>query len=110
MKKGKISAEKEEELRDASKSRFHQAQEEYDENEPVYCLCRLVNKVYICESIQWLTTDICLINSKVAYGKMVGCSNDNCDIEWFHYDCVGIPLDEDEKVEHVYHNKLCFSV
>ena len=23
-------------------------------------------------------------------GRMIGCSNDSCKIEWFHYKCVGI--------------------
>lgn len=39
----------------------------YDPNEPRYCLC-----------------------NQVSYGEMVGCDNDNCPIEWFHYGCVGI--------------------
>lgn len=38
-----------------------------DPNEPRYCFCR-----------------------QVSYGEMVGCDNDNCRIEWFHYPCVGI--------------------
>jgi hypothetical protein len=25
-----------------------------------------------------------------SYGNMVGCENDNCEIEWFHYACVGL--------------------
>lgn len=35
--------------------------------EPRYCICR-----------------------QVAYGKMVGCDNDDCANEWFHFDCVNI--------------------
>lgn len=38
-----------------------------DPNEPRYCICH-----------------------QVSYGEMVGCDNDNCQIEWFHYPCVGI--------------------
>jgi hypothetical protein len=38
-----------------------------DPNEPIYCTCR-----------------------KVSYGKMIGCENDSCKIEWFHYACVGL--------------------
>ncbi|KAI8086274.1 uncharacterized protein BX664DRAFT_335391 [Halteromyces radiatus] len=38
-----------------------------DPNEPVYCYCRMVS-----------------------YGEMVACDNDECDIEWFHLDCVGL--------------------
>ncbi len=25
-----------------------------------------------------------------SFGNMVGCDNDNCKYEWFHYDCVGL--------------------
>lgn len=38
-----------------------------DPNEPVYCTCR-----------------------RVSFGKMVACENSNCDIEWYHYECVGL--------------------
>eukprot|EP00941_MAST-03F_sp_MAST-3F-sp1_P002774 g2774.t1 len=38
-----------------------------DPNEPTYCFC-----------------------NRVSFGKMVGCDNDDCEIEWFHYDCVGL--------------------
>ncbi len=39
-----------------------------DPNEPVYCTCRMVS-----------------------FGKMIGCENAECPIEWFHLNCVGIP-------------------
>ncbi|XP_005100568.1 inhibitor of growth protein 3 [Aplysia californica] len=38
-----------------------------DPNEPRYCLC-----------------------NQVSYGDMVGCDNNDCPIEWFHYGCVGL--------------------
>ncbi|XP_040570001.1 inhibitor of growth protein 1 isoform X2 [Lepeophtheirus salmonis] len=38
---------------------------EYDPNEPTYCLCE-----------------------QVSYGEMIGCDNDLCPIEWFHFNCV----------------------
>jgi hypothetical protein len=38
-----------------------------DPNEPLYCFCR-----------------------RVSYGNMVGCDNDDCKYEWFHFDCVGL--------------------
>ncbi|KAI9305466.1 hypothetical protein BJ944DRAFT_200982 [Cunninghamella echinulata] len=38
-----------------------------DPNEPVYCYCQ-----------------------QVSYGEMVACDNDECDIEWFHIECVGL--------------------
>lgn len=38
-----------------------------DPNEPVYCSCR-----------------------RVSFGQMVGCDNDDCKYEWFHFGCVGL--------------------
>lgn len=36
-----------------------------DPDEPTYCLC-----------------------DQVSYGDMIGCDNDLCPIEWFHFNCV----------------------
>ena len=47
-----------------------------DPNEPVYCICQ-----------------------RVAFGGMVGCDNDDCELEWFHFPCVGL-------TEKVGHNRL----
>ena len=38
---------------------------EIDPDEPTYCLCE-----------------------QVSYGDMIGCDNDLCPIEWFHFNCV----------------------
>uniref|UniRef100_A0A673J0N5 Inhibitor of growth protein n=1 Tax=Sinocyclocheilus rhinocerous TaxID=307959 RepID=A0A673J0N5_9TELE len=38
-----------------------------DPNEPTYCLCE-----------------------QVSFGQMIGCDNDECPIEWFHFSCVGL--------------------
>uniref|UniRef100_A0A6I8NPC7 Inhibitor of growth protein n=1 Tax=Ornithorhynchus anatinus TaxID=9258 RepID=A0A6I8NPC7_ORNAN len=38
-----------------------------DPNEPTYCLC-----------------------NQVSYGEMIGCDNDQCPIEWFHFSCVAL--------------------
>ncbi len=38
-----------------------------DPDEPTYCLC-----------------------DQVSYGEMIGCDNDACTIEWFHFNCVGL--------------------
>lgn len=38
-----------------------------DPNEPTYCICQ-----------------------RVSFGEMVGCDNDDCEIEWFHFECVGL--------------------
>lgn len=39
----------------------------YHRDETKYCVCR-----------------------QISYGEMVACDNVECEIEWFHYDCVGI--------------------
>ncbi|EDO43857.1 predicted protein [Nematostella vectensis] len=38
-----------------------------DPNEPTYCLC-----------------------NQVSFGEMIGCDNEECQIEWFHFQCVGL--------------------
>ncbi|CAI2161983.1 5056_t:CDS:2 [Funneliformis geosporum] len=38
-----------------------------DPNEPIYCYCQ-----------------------QVSWGDMVACDNSECEIEWFHYPCVGL--------------------
>lgn len=35
--------------------------------EPVYCIC-----------------------NQVSFGEMIGCDNPDCEVEWFHYPCVGL--------------------
>ncbi|CAD6442702.1 88e8d916-10c3-4a44-b97c-7da40dd23015 [Sclerotinia trifoliorum] len=39
-----------------------------DPNEPRYCTC-----------------------NRVSFGTMIACENDNCEKEWFHLECVGLP-------------------
>jgi hypothetical protein len=41
--------------------------EPIDPNEPTYCLC-----------------------NQVSFGEMIGCDNEECSIEWFHFQCVGL--------------------
>ena len=38
-----------------------------DPNEPTYCLCQ-----------------------QVSFGQMIGCDNNECPVEWFHFGCVGL--------------------
>ncbi len=38
-----------------------------DPNEPVYCFCK-----------------------RIAFGDMIACDNEDCDVEWFHYPCVNL--------------------
>ncbi|KAF2168669.1 hypothetical protein M409DRAFT_65541 [Zasmidium cellare ATCC 36951] len=43
------------------------ADDEDGDDENLYCICQ-----------------------KVSYGEMVGCDNDDCELQWFHYKCVGV--------------------
>ncbi|RKP17386.1 hypothetical protein ROZALSC1DRAFT_30797, partial [Rozella allomycis CSF55] len=52
---------------DSSPRKFNVNDMPVDPNEPVYCYCK-----------------------QVSYGEMIACDNDDCDVEWFHYDCVGL--------------------
>lgn len=52
-----------------SSDSFSHALSSVDPNEPKYCYC-----------------------NQVSYGEMVACDNKNCEIEWFHYDCVGLKM------------------
>jgi len=38
-----------------------------DPNEPTYCVCQ-----------------------QVSYGEMIGCDNQDCPIEWFHFGCMDL--------------------
>ena len=38
-----------------------------DPNEPTYCICQ-----------------------EVSWGEMIGCDNNDCPIEWFHFGCMGL--------------------
>ncbi|KAK4685121.1 hypothetical protein P7C73_g5037, partial [Tremellales sp. Uapishka_1] len=40
-----------------------------DPNEPTYCFC-----------------------NDVSYDSMIGCSNDDCEVEWYHLACVGLKV------------------
>jgi len=51
--------------RERSASPPELANVEIDPDEPTYCLC-----------------------DQVSYGEMIGCDNDLCPIEWFHFNCV----------------------
>lgn len=50
-----------------------------DPNEPRYCLCK-----------------------RESYGEMIGCDNEDCKIEWFHYGCVGLAPGEKLKTKTWY--------
>jgi len=38
-----------------------------DDTEPTYCYCK-----------------------RISFGEMIACENDECPIEWFHFECVGL--------------------
>ncbi|XGW14832.1 hypothetical protein V3C99_000813 [Haemonchus contortus] len=38
-----------------------------EEDEPTYCFC-----------------------SRISFGEMIGCDNEKCEIEWFHFECIGL--------------------
>lgn len=45
-----------------------------DHNEPVYCYCQ-----------------------RVSFGEMIACDNEDCAIEWFHFECVGLTTENRPK-------------
>ena len=45
-----------------------------DPAEPLYCTCQ-----------------------RVSFGDMVACENDACPVEWYHYECVGLPPGQQPK-------------
>lgn len=57
------------EMKDVHKKRKVDPNEDFliDPNEPVYCICK-----------------------KVAFGEMISCDDEECEIEWFHYPCVNL--------------------
>ena len=56
---------------------------EVDPNEPLYCICR-----------------------RVSFGEMVACDNEDCPIEWFHYECVGF---KDNKIPILWRCPKCIN-
>lgn len=65
-KKLKKSEENDNLVNQVSPEHLHMA---VDPNEPTYCFCR-----------------------QVSFGDMIGCDNDDCSIEWFHFECLGITV------------------
>ncbi len=79
-----------------------------DPDEPTYCLCEQVSfdspgiseGPFLAHNFSGLRfhsdIDSCLLILtpracfQVSYGEMIGCDNDNCAIEWFHFNCVGL--------------------
>jgi len=80
-KKGREEDNKKKKKKTNSKSDFSLGQSQFgslpvpqevldmpvDPNEPTYCLCQ-----------------------QVSYGEMIGCDNQDCPIEWFHFGCMSL--------------------
>ncbi|XP_077984089.1 inhibitor of growth protein 2-like [Glandiceps talaboti] len=70
---GEVEGEKKSKKKKRSKAKAERERESspaeivIDPNEPTYCLC-----------------------NQVSYGEMIGCDNVNCELEWFHFNCVGL--------------------
>ena len=56
-----------------------------DPNEPLYCICR-----------------------RVYFGRMIGCENNDCKYEWFHFDCIGLTEEPDPDIP--WYCKECLSL
>lgn len=71
-----------------SDQEFDVNQIEIDPDEPTYCLCEQVCIItcYIIMICSYILFEFC--SCQVSYGDMIGCDNDLCPIEWFHFQCV----------------------
>lgn len=52
------------------------ADQPVDPNEPTYCTC-----------------------ARVSFGDMIACESETCPVEWFHYECVGLPPGQELKAK-----------
>ncbi|XP_053732816.1 inhibitor of growth protein 1 [Synchiropus splendidus] len=66
-KRAKTSSKKKKRTKGKSEREVSPPDLPIDPDEPTYCLCE-----------------------QVSYGEMIGCDNDECPIEWFHFSCVGL--------------------
>lgn len=66
-KRAKTSSKKKKRSKGKSERDVSPPELPIDPDEPTYCLCE-----------------------QVSYGEMIGCDNDECPIEWFHFSCVGL--------------------
>ncbi|PAV83935.1 hypothetical protein WR25_02122 [Diploscapter pachys] len=48
-------------------TRVRNTRNQKDDDEPTYCFC-----------------------SRISFGEMIGCDNEKCEIEWFHFECIGL--------------------
>uniref|UniRef100_A0A0N4X5L6 PHD-type domain-containing protein n=1 Tax=Haemonchus placei TaxID=6290 RepID=A0A0N4X5L6_HAEPC len=70
-----------------------------EEDEPTYCFCSRVS-YFITAAMK------CCLNlfirkffrlnrligyiPQISFGEMIGCDNEKCEIEWFHFECIGL--------------------
>ncbi|XP_068602038.1 inhibitor of growth protein 1 [Brachionichthys hirsutus] len=66
-KRAKTSSKKKKRSKGKSEREVSPPDLPIDPDEPTYCLCE-----------------------QVSYGEMIGCDNDECPIEWYHFSCVGL--------------------
>ncbi|BFZ24476.1 hypothetical protein BsWGS_27515 [Bradybaena similaris] len=67
VKEEKEKVPKKKKKRKVGKTDGNSLDMQVDPNEPVYCSCK-----------------------SVSYGEMIGCDNEKCAIEWYHFGCVGL--------------------
>jgi len=57
----------------------------------IHCCCSAIVCI-LCSSIFSVKcsfkSDVWVCHGQVSYGEMIGCDNEQCSIEWFHFDCV----------------------
>ncbi len=63
---------------------------EIDPDEPTYCLCDQVISHIAHIELLYRTQSKFRLFFQVSYGDMIGCDNDLCPIEWFHFNCVSL--------------------
>lgn len=66
-KRAKTSSKKKKRSKGKSEREVSPPDLPIDPDEPTYCLCE-----------------------QVSFGEMIGCDNDECPIEWFHFSCVSL--------------------
>ena len=64
----------------------------FDPNAPLYCTCRWGTLFLFIFRSKLLNNSSFIARPNIvsSNGNMVGCDNEDCKIEWFHYECVGL--------------------
>uniref|UniRef100_A0A915IPC3 Inhibitor of growth protein n=1 Tax=Romanomermis culicivorax TaxID=13658 RepID=A0A915IPC3_ROMCU len=56
-----------------------------DPDEPTYCSCNQALSV-----LSFKLWESSVAKFRVSYGEMIGCDNNECEIEWYHFECVNL--------------------